>query len=70
MTDRVRINLRDIITSDERLAAGHRLCAGCAEPTAVRQILHAIDNPVVIATATGCLEVSTTVYPYSSWNVP
>jgi len=36
----------------------------------VRQILHAIDNPVVIATATGCLEVSTTVYPYSSWNVP
>ncbi len=70
MTDRVRINLRDIITPDERLAAGHRLCAGCAEPTAVRQILHAIDNPVVIATATGCLEVSTTVYPYSSWNVP
>ena len=70
MTDRVRINLRDIIGNEERLAPGHRLCAGCAEPTVVRQILHAIDEPVVISTATGCLEVSTTVYPYTSWRVP
>ncbi len=70
MAERIRINLRDIITSEEKLAPGHRLCAGCAEPTIVRQILHAIDEPVVIATATGCLEVSTSVYPYTSWNVP
>jgi pyruvate ferredoxin oxidoreductase beta subunit len=70
MTERIRINLRDIIKSEERLAPGHRLCAGCAEPTVVRQILHAIDEPVVIANATGCLEVSTTVYPYTAWNVP
>ena len=46
------------------------MCAGCAEPTAVRQILHAIDGLVVVATATGCLEVSTTVYPFTSWQVP
>ncbi len=70
MTERIRINLREIISPEERLAAGHRLCAGCAEPTVVRQILHAIDGPVVIANATGCLEVSTTVYPFTSWNVP
>ncbi|MGI5917143.1 MAG: thiamine pyrophosphate-dependent enzyme [Anaerolineae bacterium] len=70
MTDRIRVNLRDIVNNPERLAAGHRLCAGCAEPTAVRQILHAIDGLVVVATATGCLEVSTTVYPFTSWQVP
>lgn len=70
MTDRIRINLRQIVNNQDRLAAGHRLCAGCAEPTAVRQILHAIDTPVVLSTATGCLEVSTTVYPYTSWQVP
>jgi pyruvate ferredoxin oxidoreductase beta subunit len=70
MTDRVRINLRDIITPDEKLAAGHRMCAGCAEPTAVRMILHAIDTPVVLSTATGCLEISTSGFPYSAWNVP
>jgi pyruvate ferredoxin oxidoreductase beta subunit len=70
MADRIRINLRDIIKPEERLAPGHRLCAGCAEPTVVRQILHAIETPVVLSTATGCLEVSTSVYPFTSWNVP
>lgn len=70
MAERIRINLRQIIKPEEKLVAGHRLCAGCAEPTVVRQILHAIDDPVVLSTATGCLEVSTTVYPYTSWNVP
>ncbi len=29
-----------------------------------------IDKPVIAVTATGCLEVSTTVYPYTSWNIP
>jgi len=70
MADRIRIRLRDIVDNEERLAPGHRLCAGCAEPTVVRQILHAIDTPVVIGVSTGCLEVSTTVYPFTSWRVP
>jgi len=70
MAERIRINLRDIVNNEEQLAPGHRLCAGCAEPTVIRQILHAIDEPVVIGTATGCLEVSTTVYPTTAWNVP
>jgi pyruvate ferredoxin oxidoreductase beta subunit len=29
-----------------------------------------IDDPIVVVGATGCLEVSTTVYPYSAWQVP
>ena len=70
MAERIRIRLRDIVDKEERLAPGHRLCAGCAEPTIIRQVLHAIDHPVVIATATGCMEVSTTVYPFTSWRVP
>jgi pyruvate ferredoxin oxidoreductase beta subunit len=36
----------------------------------VRQILTAIDEPVVLSNATGCLEVSTTIYPYTAWRVP
>lgn len=70
MAERIRINLRDIISNEERLAPGHRLCAGCAEPTVIRQILHAVEAPVVIAAATGCMEVSTTVYPYTAWRTP
>jgi len=64
------VKLREIAGSQELLTCGHRLCTGCTEPVIVRQILHAAENPVVIANATGCLEVATTIYPYSAWKVP
>jgi pyruvate ferredoxin oxidoreductase beta subunit len=65
-----RFNLKEIAAKKDRLAPGHRLCAGCGAPIIVRQVLNAIDEPVVIANATGCLEVSTTIYPYTAWRVP
>jgi pyruvate ferredoxin oxidoreductase beta subunit len=64
------LSLKELIKTPERLAPGHRLCAGCGASIVVRQILAAIDTPVVIANATGCLEVATTMYPYTSWKVP
>jgi len=64
-------NLKELTHLPERLAGGHRLCAGCGASIAVRQVLMgAGDDPVVVGCATGCLEVSTTIYPYSSWNTP
>lgn len=63
--------LKELTHSPEKLSGGHRLCAGCGASIAVRQILLAAgENPVVASCATGCLEVSTTIYPYSSWRVP
>ena len=53
-----------------RFTAGHSLCAGCAESMIVRTVLNAIEDPVVVASPTGCLEVSTSRYPTSAWNVP
>jgi len=64
------LKLKELSKKEDRLTSGHRLCAGCAAPIVVRQVLTAIDEPVVIANATGCLEVSTTIYPYTAWNVP
>lgn len=54
----------------ELFAPGHRLCAGCGIPTLVRIALKAVPDPKVVVTATGCLEVATTIYPYTSWRVP
>ena len=62
--------LKQLVERPERLAPGHRLCAGCGAPIVVRQILRATEHPVVISNATGCLEVSTSVYPHSAWRVP
>ncbi|MBC7120191.1 MAG: pyruvate synthase subunit beta [Candidatus Methanosuratus sp.] len=58
------------VPKEELLAPGHRLCAGCAAGTAVRQILKASGSDVVVVTPTGCLEVSTTYFPQSAWRVP
>ncbi len=64
------MNLIELSQKKERLTSGHRLCAGCAEPLNVKFILAAIDEPVVIINATSCLEVATTIYPYTAWKVP
>jgi len=64
------VNIRELALEPERLAPGHRMCPGCGIPIAVRMILKATKNPIVVANATGCLEVSTTIYPYTAWRVP
>jgi pyruvate ferredoxin oxidoreductase beta subunit len=64
------LNLKEMSKQAEGLAPGHRLCAGCGEPIIVRQVLHAISEPVVVGSPTGCLEVSTTPFPTTSWRMP
>ena len=62
-------NFKEIMQRPERFAPGHRMCAGCGAPIAVRNVLRAVkpEDKVVIGNATGCMEVSTYLYPYTSW---
>ena len=52
------------------LRGGHALCQGCGIPLVVRTVLNSIDRPAVVVNATGCLEVATTRFPTTAWNVP
>ena len=61
--------LKDLPT-EEPLSPGHRMCPGCGASIVVRQVLLAAPKDTVVAEATGCLEVSTALYPYSAWNRP
>lgn len=61
---------QDIVSKPTPLAPGHRMCAGCGIPAIVNSIIAASDKPVIVANATGCLEVTSTIYPFSAWNVP
>jgi len=64
-------NLKELSKNAVRITGGHRLCAGCGAGIVTRQALIAAGNtPVVVINATGCLEVSTTVFPYSAWKSP
>lgn len=62
--------LRNIANKPDLLTSGHRLCPGCAAGTIFRQVLAAAENPLIVAVATGCFEVSTTIYPYTAWKIP
>ena len=64
------MSFKEIASKEKRIVSGHRLCPGCAAIPIVRIILAGTDKEVVASCATGCLEVATTIYPYSSWNIP
>mgnify|MGYP004530778861 FL=1 len=60
---------KEIQGRQERLAPGHRMCAGCGGTIAVRNVLKALHpgDKAVIGNATGCLEVSSYMYPYTAY---
>src|SRR5512147_3040336 len=56
------------------LNSGHRACQGCGEALraryAIDAAMEASDGRLVAANATGCLEVFSTPYPETSWQIP
>lgn len=56
------------------ITSGHRACQGCGEALGARFALdtamRAANGKIMAANATGCLEVFTTPYPETSWQIP
>ncbi len=56
------------------LTSGHRACQGCGEALGARYAIDAAmrasDRKLIAVNATGCLEVFTTPYPETSWQMP
>jgi len=61
-------NLKDFSTSADRFEGANLLCPGCAHSIIVREVLNATNDDLVLSASTGCLEVCTAVYPYTSWD--
>jgi pyruvate ferredoxin oxidoreductase beta subunit len=64
------LNLRELSKKEELFAPGHRMCSGCGAPIVVRMVMMAAQYPLVVANATGCLEVSTSIDGFTSWHTP
>ena len=63
-------NLKEVVANKKpHFTSGHRMCAGCGAPPVARMIMRALheEDHAVVATATGCMEVSTFIYPYTAW---
>lgn len=54
----------------KNIVSGYRTCAGCPIAIICKTVIAASDKPVVVASATSCAEVTTTVYPQTAWNIP
>ncbi|QEP42452.1 pyruvate ferredoxin oxidoreductase [Ectothiorhodospiraceae bacterium BW-2] len=52
------------------LESGHRACLGCGQALAVRLVSESTGPDIMVANATGCLEIFTTPWPESAWRVP
>jgi pyruvate ferredoxin oxidoreductase beta subunit len=59
----------EISHEDDLFNPGHRACAGCGPALAMRYLTEALGENTIIAHATGCMEVVSSPYPESSWDV-
>ena len=70
MTEKLNVFAVRTLTQREYFAPGHRACQGCAEALAVRLVAKALGRNVVVASATGCMEIVSSPFPFTSWRVP
>ncbi|MEJ1998554.1 MAG: thiamine pyrophosphate-dependent enzyme [Maritimibacter sp.] len=64
------LSLREQQPRFRGLDSGHRACQGCGEALAARLVMESAGPDVMVANATGCLEVFTTPWPQTAWRVP
>jgi len=73
MTTETTISISELRRKQPRfrgLESGHRACLGCGEALAARLVIESVGPDVMVANATGCLEIFTTPWPESAWRVP
>ena len=63
-------NLKQLTSHPDLLTGGHRACAGCTGSNILRQIMLTAGADTVVGGATGCMEVVTTIFPYTAWRTP
>ncbi len=58
------------IPADEIFTPGHKACIGCGLATAVRLVCKILGRNSIVVNATGCLEIISSCYPVTSWEIP
>ena len=74
LLDEAKRTVQASIQRSNAITSGHRACQGCGEALGARYALDAAmrasEGQIVAVNATGCLEVFTTPYPETSWQIP
>jgi pyruvate ferredoxin oxidoreductase beta subunit len=59
-----------LIDKKEYFTSGHRACVGCGEVVSVRLVGKALGSNTIVSMATGCMEIVSSLYPQTAWEVP
>ncbi len=63
------MNLNEL-PKQEYFVHGHRSCAGCPAPVAIKLILKVLGPRTIVVNATSCMEIVSTPFPENAWMVP
>jgi pyruvate ferredoxin oxidoreductase beta subunit len=74
LLDETKRTVQASLDRSNAITSGHRACQGCGEALGARYAIdaamRATNRQLVAVNATGCLEVFTTPYPETSWQLP
>lgn len=70
MASEWKFTAKEIAERPDLFMSGHRACAGCAPATVHRLVLKATRGPTIATNSTGCMEVTSTIYPFTAWKIP
>lgn len=74
LLDETKRTVQASLDRSNAITSGHRACQGCGEALGARYAIdtamRATNGQLVAVNATGCLEVFTTPYPETSWQLP
>jgi len=74
LLDPAQRSVQATVARTNSINSGHRACQGCGEALGARYAIDAAmaatNNRLIAANATGCLEVFSTPYPETSWQIP
>jgi len=63
-------SIQELAKKESAFASGHRMCAGCPVPIITKMLTRVTDYEIIVGSATGCLEVASSIFPYTSWKTP
>lgn len=59
-----------LVTKRQSFTPGHRACSGCGEALALKLVMKALGQDVIVVMSTGCMEIISSQLPYTAWEVP
>ncbi|MBP7461475.1 MAG: pyruvate ferredoxin oxidoreductase [Candidatus Delongbacteria bacterium] len=62
--------IQEMAKKPAAFAGGHRMCAGCPVPIITKMFTRVTDYEIIVISATGCLEVASSIFPFTAWKVP